>query len=110
MAIRIRKVKGHLVALCAAETKAEVGDLYLDDAEHYALTVKFYADLVVNDLVEKLKSFMAEKGLSITDVASLIKKDYKTVWQFLKRKVKPNDGTVYSIKKLMGNQKRRKKE
>jgi len=109
MAIRIRKVDGHLVALCAAETKAKVGDLYLDDTVHHALSIKFYADLIVNDLVEKLKSFMAEKGLSITDVASLIKKDYKTVWQFLKRQVKPHDSTVYSIKKLMGDQSRRKK-
>lgn len=44
MAIRIRKVKGHLVALCAAETKAEPEDIYLDDAMHEALATKFAID------------------------------------------------------------------
>ena len=44
MAIRIRKCKGDLVALCAAKTKKEKGDLYLDDEVHYALTEKFLED------------------------------------------------------------------
>ena len=46
MAIRIRKVDGHFVALCAAETKPEPGDLYLDDNVHHALSGKFYSDHV----------------------------------------------------------------
>lgn len=59
-------------------------------------------------LREKLKFFMAENNLTLHDVALLIKKDDKTVWQFLRRKVKPHDGTLYSIKKLMkGPPKRR---
>ena len=47
MAIRIRRVEGWpptCVALCAAKTKAEPGDLYLDDGVHHALYVKFDAD------------------------------------------------------------------
>ncbi len=40
MAIRLRTVQGKLVALCAAETDPCVGDLYLDDEIHYALTLK----------------------------------------------------------------------
>lgn len=44
MAIRIRKVDGHVVALCAAETKPELGDLYLDDSVHHALSTKFAID------------------------------------------------------------------
>ena len=44
MAIRIRNIKGVTVALCAAATSAEPGDVYLDDAAHHALTVKFDAD------------------------------------------------------------------
>jgi len=44
MAIRIRRCKKGLVALCAAETKAEVGDLYLDDEVHSALVDKFMED------------------------------------------------------------------
>lgn len=44
MAIRIRKVKGHTIALCAAETKPKNGDLYLDDTVHHALSTKFGLD------------------------------------------------------------------
>jgi len=44
MAIRIRKVGATLVALCAAETDAIEGDIYLDDSAHYALAAKFAQD------------------------------------------------------------------
>ena len=44
MAIRIRKIKGKLVALCAAKSKSLVGDIYLDDNIHHALTIKFERD------------------------------------------------------------------
>lgn len=45
MAIRIRDVDGVTVALCAARSVPKEGDVYLDDNIHYALTVKFMADL-----------------------------------------------------------------
>ena len=44
MAIRIRKIKGELVALCAAKSSPEKDDLYLDDNIHHALTLKFEND------------------------------------------------------------------
>lgn len=44
MAIRIRNINGITVALCAAATEAESGDLYLDDTVHHALTTKFALD------------------------------------------------------------------
>lgn len=44
MAIRIRTVAGCVVALCAAETDEQPGDVYLDDAAHHALTTKFGLD------------------------------------------------------------------
>ncbi len=44
MAIRIRQVGDELVALCAARTNAEAGDLYLDDGVHHALSSKFAVD------------------------------------------------------------------
>lgn len=44
MAIRLRRVDGLLVALCAAETDPRPGDVYLDDAQHYALAAKFSRD------------------------------------------------------------------
>jgi len=44
MAIRIRKIDGITVALCAARTKAEPGDVYLDDTVHHALSTKFALD------------------------------------------------------------------
>lgn len=44
MAIRIREVGGVTVALCAARSMPKPGDLYLDDAAHHALSVKFDQD------------------------------------------------------------------
>jgi hypothetical protein len=44
MAIRIRVVNGVTVALCAVEADPMPGDVYLDDAQHYALAAKFSRD------------------------------------------------------------------
>lgn len=44
MAIRIRKVGGILVAVCAARSVEKDGDTYLDDGQHHALAEKFRAD------------------------------------------------------------------
>lgn len=44
MAIRLRSVGGIRVALCAAETDAMPGDLYLDDGNHYAIAAKYAQD------------------------------------------------------------------
>jgi len=44
MAIRLRRIDGRLVALCAAKTWPEPGDKYLDDTEHYVLAEKFWRD------------------------------------------------------------------
>jgi hypothetical protein len=44
MAIRLRTVGNVRVALCAAETDELQGDVYLDDADHYALAAKFCQD------------------------------------------------------------------
>jgi hypothetical protein len=41
MAIRLRTVEGHRLALCAAASQAKRGDRYLDDADHEALGNKF---------------------------------------------------------------------
>ena len=45
MSIRIRVVDGETVALCAAATEPVEGDVYLDDAAHYALMLKFAHEL-----------------------------------------------------------------
>ncbi len=44
MAIRVRKINGITVALCAASTLSKPDDLYLDDNIHHALTTKFGLD------------------------------------------------------------------
>jgi hypothetical protein len=44
MAIRIRRVNGVTVALCAVESDPMPGDTYLDDGAHYALAAKFCRD------------------------------------------------------------------
>lgn len=46
MAIRIRVVDGVTVALCAARSMPKIGDLYLDDNVHHALSTKFGLDWV----------------------------------------------------------------
>ena len=44
MAIRIRKVDGEIIALCAVESGPEDNDIYLDDAIDHALRIKFIKD------------------------------------------------------------------
>lgn len=44
MAIRIRRVNGILIALCAARSIPQEGDIYLDDGVHDALSTKFALD------------------------------------------------------------------
>lgn len=52
MAIRIRKINGETVALCAAKYKYQKGDLYLNDTIHHALTKKFENDFKKEKLIE----------------------------------------------------------
>lgn len=44
MSIRIRTIDGKRVALCAARSMPQPGDVYLDDSDHYALAQKFTED------------------------------------------------------------------
>ena len=44
MAIRLRKIDGKWKALCAAKYKLHLDDIYLDDAQHHALSEKFMGD------------------------------------------------------------------
>jgi len=53
MSIRIRTVNGVRIAICAAETAPVVGDIYLDDADHYALAAKFVRDWQESGLMER---------------------------------------------------------
>lgn len=52
MAIRLRRVNNFTVALCAAETDEQIGDVYLDDAQHHALSTKFGLDWQSEGLIE----------------------------------------------------------
>jgi len=53
MAIRLRTVNGVQVALCAAKTFAEPGDIYLDDGWHYTLSQKYWRDYDEIDIVDE---------------------------------------------------------
>ena len=44
MSIRIRKTNGNTIAICAAKSKSQEGDIYLDDNVHHALSTKFAQD------------------------------------------------------------------
>jgi len=52
MAIRIRKIKGRVVALCAAEHTRKRGDIYLDDVVDHALRIKFLKDYREEGLIK----------------------------------------------------------
>ena len=52
MAIRLRIVDGVRVALCAAKTKAEFGDIYLDDGWHYTISQKYWRDYDEIEIVD----------------------------------------------------------
>jgi len=60
-----------------------------------------YEPIDKDTLREELKFFMAERDLTIQDVADRIKRNPRTVGQFLNGKVKPHDRTIYKIKKLL---------
>ena len=53
MAMRLRIVDGIMVALCAAKTEAEMGDIYLDDGWHYAISQKYWRDYDEIDIVDE---------------------------------------------------------
>lgn len=58
MAIRLRKIGGRIVALCAAETDPEAGDFYLGDAIHEALARKFAREHTVDWCDEQANALM----------------------------------------------------
>jgi len=73
MSIRIREIEGETVALCAAKTEAQEGDIYLDDNTHHALMVKFTVDLESEDWLkvgtpvdELVKELMLKEEIKAT--------------------------------------------
>ena len=56
----------------------------------------------MDEIVEKLKQFMADYDLTIDDIARKINRNPRTIWLFLHQKVKPQDRTLYKIKRLLG--------
>jgi hypothetical protein len=65
MAIRLRTVDGIRVALCAAETDAQPGDIYLDDGDHYAIAAKYaqdrYGDVITTSYPKEWKVMATQK-------------------------------------------------
>ena len=55
----------------------------------------------MESIIEQLKIFMAERDLTIENIATLIDRSPRTVWQFLHQKVKPHSRTEYRIRKLI---------
>lgn len=64
VAIRIRSIDGEFVALCAARSIAKEGDVYLDDAAHAALNLKFRADFAEEEgrPIERPAAAIAEES------------------------------------------------
>jgi len=55
----------------------------------------------MEDLREGLKSYMAEKDLSLADVARLLGRSQWTIWKFLHGKTRPRFQTLYRITRLI---------
>lgn len=72
MAIRIRTVDGRIIALCAAETDAKEGDIYLDDKIHEALSTKFSEDYNLKISDETLVKLMNKQ--KVRDAKETIEK------------------------------------
>ena len=53
MAMRLRTVNGVHVALCAAKSRPVQGDVYIDDAFHYAISQKYWRDYDEIDIVDE---------------------------------------------------------
>lgn len=60
--------------------------------------------IAMDDLIEKLKVFMAHYDLTIQDIAKRINRNPWTVWRFLNKKTKPHSRTEYRIRKLIEGQ------
>ena len=90
MSIRIREIEGETVALCAAKTEVQEGDIYLDDNAHHALFTKFAVDFEsegyyagpVDELVKEL----------------MLRQEYQR--RFMPAFVKTVDDKRFTIKKL----------
>lgn len=61
MSIRLRRVAGELVAVCAARSVKKPGDVYLDDEQHYALARKFALDCGCEQTNEHAASIAQEE-------------------------------------------------
>jgi len=55
MAIRLRTIKNEIVALCAAKSQPQEGDIYLNDGQHHALTLKFEKDFRSMEFIKEKK-------------------------------------------------------
>ena len=53
MAMRLRYINGVLIALCAAETKAEPNDVYIDDVQDHAIRIKVEHDFIQEGLIKE---------------------------------------------------------
>jgi hypothetical protein len=83
MAIRIRKVGGELVALCAAKSQALEGDIYLDDGEHYALSRKYwrdYPEIAIVDAEDIARAASQDRGEVMNKLTPEALRDYPKAW------------------------------
>jgi len=75
MAIRIRWINRRVVALCAAKTKPEPGDLYFDDVVDSALRKKFLEDYKKEGLIE------VQAEPSEAELEEFVEKHYEKIRQ-----------------------------
>ncbi len=75
MAMRLKKIDGDWIAVCAAKTTSEVGDVYIDDVQDHAIRAKIAHDyrsegldvpLVSRDLIEVM--LFEENHISLQEI------------------------------------------
>ena len=55
----------------------------------------------MENIKESLKQYMAEKDLTIADVARLLGRSHGAIWKFLHGKTNPHFQTLYRIVRLI---------
>lgn len=71
MSIRLRKTDAGLVAVCAARSIPLPGDIYLDDAAHHALSLKFERDFAEMGFLP-VRDFLAPPPDGVEDRRPLV--------------------------------------
>jgi len=61
------------------------------------MPINMFGGNIMENIKESLKQYMAEKDLTIADVAKLLGRSQGAIWKFLHGKTNPHFQTLYRI-------------